>query len=57
MASHFLIISSETGKRYKRKKLKEQYENIKQAQILQVYTVKRNYGYINNGKTYKTKRK
>lgn len=57
MASHFLIISSDTGKRYKRKKLKEQYENIKQAQILQVYTVKRNYGYINNGKTYKTKRK
>ena len=33
MAGYYLITSTETGKQYKRKKLKERYENIKNGQI------------------------
>lgn len=56
MAGYYLITSTETGKQYKRKKLKEQYENIKNGQIQKVYLVKRNIGFINNGTVYKNKR-
>lgn len=54
--NYFLITSTETGKMYKRKKLKEKYENIKNGQIQKVYQIKRNVGYISNGKVYRTKR-
>lgn len=51
---YFLITSLETGKQYKRKKLKESYKNIKTARIQKVYEIKREVGYINEGKTCKT---
>lgn len=56
MAGYYLITSTETGKQYKRKKLKERYKNIKNGQIQKVYLVKRNIGFINNGNVYKNKR-
>lgn len=54
--SYFLITSIETGKQYKRRKLKTKYKNIENAQIKKVYEIKRNIGYISNHKVYKTKR-
>lgn len=52
--SFFLITSKETGKTYKRTKLKKSYRNIQEGQIQKVYEVKRNYGFISNHKVYKT---
>ena len=54
---YFLIKSTETGKTYRRKKLKEKYENIKSAQIIKVYPVKRNIGYILDNTVYRTDKK
>lgn len=54
--AYFLITSIETGKQYKRRKLKTEYKNIENAQIKKVYEIKRNIGYISNYKVYKTKR-
>lgn len=54
--TYYLITSTETGKTYKRKKLKEKYENIKNGQIQKIYTIKRNIGFISNNIVYKTKK-
>lgn len=56
MSGYYLITSTETGRKYKRKTLKDEYKNIKNGQIQKVYLVKRNIGFINNGKVYRTKR-
>lgn len=56
MNGYYLITSTETGKQYKRKKLKDEYANIKNGQIQKVYLVKRNIGFISNNKVYRTKR-
>lgn len=50
----YLIISNETGKEYRRKALKQRYDNIKSGQIYRVYEIRRNVGYINNNTVYKT---
>lgn len=50
----YLIISNETGKEYRRKTLKQRYDNIKSGQIYRVYEIRRNVGYINNNTVYKT---
>lgn len=50
----YLIISNETGKEYRRKVLKQRYDNIKSGQIYRVYEIRRNVGYINNNTVYKT---
>jgi hypothetical protein len=50
----YLIISNETGKEYRRKALKQRYDNIKTGQIYRVYEIRRNVGYISNNTVYKT---
>ena len=50
----YLIISNETGKEYRRKVLKQRYDNIKSGQIYRVYEIRRSVGYINNNTVYKT---
>lgn len=56
MSGYYLITSTETGKQYKRKTLKDEYANIKNGQIQKVYLVKRSIGFISNNKVYRTKR-
>lgn len=54
--AYFLISSLETGKKYKRKKLKSKYKNIKNGKIQKVYEIKRNVGIISDGIVYKDKK-
>jgi hypothetical protein len=54
---YFLITSLDTGKQYKKQKLKGVYKNIKTGRIQRVYEIKRDVGYINNGNVYKTNKK
>ena len=53
---YFLISSLDTGRKYKRKKLKSKYKNIKNGKIQKVYEIKRNVGIISDGIVYKNKK-
>ena len=52
----YLIISNETGKEYRRKTLKQRYDNIKSGHIYKVYEYRKHVGYIANNTVYKTKK-
>lgn len=52
----FLIISDDTLKEFRSKKLKTKYKNIKNGRIYRIYEVKRFLGVISNNQVYKEKK-
>lgn len=54
--AYFLITSTQTGKKYKRKTLKKKYKKIESGTIQKVYEIKKHIGIISNGEVFKIKK-